>query len=61
MFSGIVEQVGIIVAIGDQQDKRRITIRTSRRMVATLQSGSSISVEGIWPYSSGPEMVGRTL
>ncbi len=47
MFSGIVEQVGTIMVIGNQQDKRRITIRTSRRMVISLQPGSSISVEGI--------------
>ncbi|MBV8477976.1 MAG: riboflavin synthase [Acidobacteria bacterium] len=46
MFTGIIEEVGRIARIDQQDEKRRITIR-SRKTSQELRTGNSVSVSGV--------------
>ena len=47
MFSGIVEAVGAVVSIDEHPQRRRVTLRAPRRIVATLRPGDSLAVNGV--------------
>jgi len=46
MFTGIVEEVGRVVRIGQRGENRRVTI-TAERTLKELETGSSVAVSGV--------------
>jgi riboflavin synthase len=46
MFTGIIEEVGRVVAIEEQGQKRRLTVACSR-LLPDLKPGNSVSVSGV--------------
>jgi len=46
MFTGIIEEVGRVIALTHEQENRRLTVSSSR-LVKELQTGDSIAVSGV--------------
>src|SRR5579872_4265567 len=46
MFTGIIEEVGRVTAISNENDNRRLTV-TASQLVKQLKRGDSIAVSGV--------------
>jgi riboflavin synthase len=66
MFTGIIEEVGHVISIANEEDNRRLTVSASH-LVKELQKGDSIAVSGvcltaveITPKSFGADLAEET-